>query len=130
MQERVLKNPKIKVLWNRLPVEAIGNRLLQQVHLKNTTDDSVETVDMNGLFYAIGHSPNTSIMADSGLLDGDGYVITVPGSSRTAIEGVFAAGDVQDKRYRQAITAAGSGCMAALDCERWLEERGEQDVPE
>ncbi|KAI9011394.1 hypothetical protein BC832DRAFT_529139 [Gaertneriomyces semiglobifer] len=124
MADRLLRNPKIEVLWNTVPVEAKGDgRLLKHLVLKDTKTGETRDLDVNGLFYAIGHKPNTAILEGTGVeLDKDGYVITQAGSTYTSVPGVFAAGDVQDKRYRQAITAAGSGCMAALDCERWLEE--------
>jgi thioredoxin reductase (NADPH) len=123
MQERMLKNPKIKVEWNTLPIEATGNgKKLTALKVKDTKTGEQRLLEVNGLFYAIGHTPNTDIFKATTLeMDKDGYILTKPGSSLTNIEGVFAAGDVQDKRYRQAVTAAGSGCMAALDCERWLE---------
>jgi thioredoxin reductase (NADPH) len=128
MANRLLSNPKIEVLWNTLPVEAKGDgRLLQSVVLKDTKSGALKELPVNGLFYAIGHVPNTSIFKNTQgpqlNLDKDGYIQVTPGTSRTNIEGVFAAGDVQDKKYRQAVTAAGSGCMAALDCERWLESQ-------
>ncbi|KAJ1541498.1 thioredoxin-disulfide reductase, partial [Nowakowskiella sp. JEL0078] len=125
MQDRVLKNPKIKVLWNTEPIEAKGDgNLLKELVIRNTKSSEEKSLVVSGLFYAIGHEPNTKwITSESGVdLDSDGYVMVTPGTSRTNIPGLFAAGDVQDKRYRQAVTAAGSGCMAALDCERWLEE--------
>ncbi|KAJ3019983.1 thioredoxin-disulfide reductase [Thoreauomyces humboldtii] len=125
MADRLLAHPKVEVLWNKVPVEAKGDRLLKQLVIEDTVTKEQSTLDVNGLFYAIGHTPNTTVF--KGQLDTDevGYLKVyahngVP-STRTNIEGVFAAGDVQDKTYRQAITAAGSGCMAALDCERWLE---------
>ncbi|KAI9105438.1 YHR106Wp-like protein [Phlyctochytrium arcticum] len=132
MAERLLKNPKIEVLWNTIPVEAKGDgQLLKSLDIQDTKSKEIRSLEVNGLFYAIGHQPNTGILApakDAGSnaprveLDESGYIVTTPGSSHTSVDGLFAAGDVQDKRYRQAITAAGSGCMAALDCERWLEE--------
>ncbi|KAI8926598.1 hypothetical protein BC831DRAFT_500711 [Entophlyctis helioformis] len=135
MADRLLKHPKVEVIWNTVPVEAKGNgRLLQSLVLQDTVTKEHRELPVNGLFYAIGHKPNTDVVASGGGADGkgpqveldrDGYIVTKPGTSLTNIPGVFAAGDVQDKRYRQAVTAAGSGCMAALDCERWLEEHGE-----
>jgi thioredoxin reductase (NADPH) len=127
MQDRVLSHPKIEIRWNTLPTEAKGSgRLLEKLALKDTKTGAQSELEVNGLFYAIGHTPNTSFLKnESGKYqvkcDEDGYVIHGTGSSETNVEGVFAAGDVADKKYRQAITAAGSGCMAALDCERWLE---------
>ncbi|KAJ3111563.1 thioredoxin-disulfide reductase [Phlyctochytrium bullatum] len=130
MAERLLANPKIEVLWNVVPVEAKGGKLLEELVLEDTKTKEKRKLPVSGLFYAIGHTPNTAFLKDpvTGVpqveVDEDGYVKTKPGTSYTSVEGVFAAGDVQDRRYRQAVTAAGSGCMAALDCERWLELKG------
>lgn len=122
MADRVLKNPKIEVLWDSVPVEAIGNeKQLIAIKYKNVKTEQIEELPASGLFYAIGHKPNTDPFVGQLDMDEEGYLITRPGSTYTNIEGVFAAGDVQDKKYRQAVTAAGSGCMAALDAERWLE---------
>ncbi|MDX1959197.1 MAG: thioredoxin-disulfide reductase [Leptospiraceae bacterium] len=124
MQKRVLANPKIEILWNTAIEEARGGAGgLSSVLLKDTQNGSTRELEVGGLFYAIGHVPNTAIFKDFLTLDETGYVITEPGTTKTNIPGVFAAGDVQDKVYRQAITAAGSGCMAALEAERWLQER-------
>jgi thioredoxin reductase (NADPH) len=122
MQKRVLENPKIMVLWNSVVVDAVGETGLRGVMIRHLPDGTEKTIEASGLFYAIGHTPNTALFQGQIELDGTGYIVTRPGSSRTSVEGVFAAGDVQDSRYRQAVTAAGSGCMAALDCERWLGE--------
>jgi len=121
MQERALANPKIEILWNHTVTDIHGDATLTGIEVTNTVDGSVSTLPVTGLFIAIGHRPNTDLFA--GVLDMDetGYLVTEPGSTRTNIEGVFACGDVQDHTYRQAITAAGSGCMAAIDAERWLE---------
>lgn len=122
MAERALKNPKIQVLWNSQVEEVLGNgKSVTGVKLKNTQTGSVEEMPMQGLFLAIGHKPNTEIFKQWLELDPAGYIKTRPGSTYTNVEGVFAAGDVQDHVYRQAITAAGTGCMAAIDVERWLE---------
>jgi len=121
MQERVLKNPKIKIIWDSAVIEALGDNVLQKVKVQNLKTNQVQELEANGLFYAIGHKPNTDPFAGQIELDEDGYIITKPGTTQTNIVGVFAAGDVQDKRYRQAITAAGTGCMAALECEKFLE---------
>jgi thioredoxin reductase (NADPH) len=122
MQERALKNPKIEVIWNSAVEEILGVEAghVTGVKLKNlvTGEDSEMAVD--GVFSAIGHEPNTSLFKGVLEMDDKGYLKTVPGTSLTNIPGVFAAGDVQDARYRQAITAAGSGCMAALDAEKFL----------
>ncbi|ORX96106.1 thioredoxin reductase [Basidiobolus meristosporus CBS 931.73] len=122
MAERLLKNPKIEVLWNTVPIEAKGDgKLLKSLVLQDTKTKESREMEMNGLFYAIGHKPNTEPFKDQVDLDQDGYIKVEPGSSKTNVPGVFAAGDVQDRRYRQAITAAGSGCMAALDSLHFLE---------
>ena len=124
MQDRVLNTPNIKIYWNSETDEVLGDKNVEAVRIKNIRTGAVETIPVKGFFVAIGHQPNSEIF--KGWLDMDeaGYIKTVPGSSRTNIEGVFASGDVQDKIYRQAVTAAGSGCMAALDAERWLGAKG------
>ena len=124
MQERVLKHPKIEILWNTVLVDVLGESAVSAVRLKDVTSHQERELACGGLFYAIGFTPNTALFAGQLQLDRDGYLITAPGSARTSVPGVFACGDVQDTRYRQAVTAAGSGCMAALDCERWLAESG------
>lgn len=122
MQKRVLENPKIMVLWNCQVVDAVGEAGLRGVVVRHLPDGTERTVEAAGLFYAIGHEPNTGLFRGQLEMDETGYLVTRPGTTFTSVPGVFAAGDVQDKRYRQAVTAAGSGCMAALDCERWLQE--------
>lgn len=123
MQKRAMEHPKIEILWNQTVVEAKGGAGgLSSIVLENTKDKSQKDLEVGGLFYAIGHVPNTEIFKGQLQLDETGYIITKPGTTQTNVEGVFAAGDVQDKVYRQAITAAGSGCMAALEAERWLED--------
>lgn len=124
MQDRVLNTPNIKVYWNTDTVEVIGDKNVSAVKIKNNKTGVEQDIPVNGFFVAIGHQPNSDIF--KGFLDMDeaGYIKTVPGTSKTNIEGVFAAGDVQDKIYRQAVTAAGSGCMAALDAERYLSAKG------
>ncbi len=125
MAERTVNHPKIEMVWNHVPVETKGDgNLLKSVVVKNVLTDEVKEIPANGLFYAIGHKPNTDPFVGQLDLDEQGYIKTVPGTTRTSVEGVFAAGDVQDKVYRQAISAAGSGCMAALEAERWLEAQG------
>lgn len=121
MQERAFANPKIEVLWNHTVTKINGENKVDGIEVTNTVDGSVSTLPVTGVFIAIGHRPNTDLF--SGVLDMDeaGYLQTQPDSSYTNIDGVFACGDVQDHTYRQAITAAGSGCMAAIDTERWLE---------
>ena len=121
MQERALKNDKIEVRWNTKPVELHGDPKLEGITVEDTKTGERSRMDVTGLFVAIGHRPNTDLF--TGILDMEdsGYLVTAPGSTATNIPGVFACGDVQDHTYRQAITAAGSGCMAAIDAERWLE---------
>ncbi len=124
MQDRVMKNPKIEVVWNVDVTEVKGDgRQVTGIMLKNTVNGEVKEMPLQGLFIAIGHKPNTDLF--KGMLDMNeaGYLVTKPGSTYTNIDGVFASGDVQDPHYRQAITAAGSGCMAAIDAERWLEAK-------
>ncbi|TPV96654.1 MAG: thioredoxin-disulfide reductase [Myxococcales bacterium FL481] len=123
MQKRTLENPKITVHWNRQVSEVQGEDTVTGVVLSSTVDDANEEIAVTGLFLAIGHVPNSQIFA--GQLDADevGYLKVRPGSSFTNVDGVFACGDVADKHYRQAVTAAGTGCMAAIDAERWLAEQ-------
>jgi thioredoxin reductase (NADPH) len=124
MQKRALQNPKIEILWNSEVLEAKGGAGgLSTIVLNDTVKHSKKDLEVGGLFYAIGHKPNTEIFQGILNLDEQGYIVTIPGTTKTNIPGIFAAGDVQDKNYRQAITAAGSGCMAALEAERWLQER-------
>jgi len=127
MQDRVFKDPKIEVVWNTEAIEALGEAKLTGVRVKNVKSGEEKVIEANGLFYAIGHVPNTAFLAGQLTLDDTGYVITESRSTVTNIGGVFAAGDVQDKIYRQAITAAGSGCMAALEAERWLSHHGTEN---
>lgn len=124
MAERTLKHPKIEVIWNSEVLEVIGNgKNVSGIRLGSTTGGPTKDLNVTGVFIAIGHKPNTDLF--KGVLDMNetGYLLTKPGSTYTNIEGVFAAGDVQDPYYRQAITAAGTGCMAAIDAERWLESQ-------
>mgnify|MGYP001374989848 CR=1 FL=1 len=123
MVDRALENPKIDVLWNSEVIDMVGDPNdggLQSARVKNIKDGTESNVDCDGLFLAIGHIPNSSLFKGQLDMDSSGYIITKPGSSKTSVEGVFAAGDIQDSIYRQAITAAGSGCMAALDAEHFL----------
>jgi thioredoxin reductase (NADPH) len=124
MQDRVKNTPNIKIYWNSETDEVIGDKSVEGVRIHNNQTGEKVEVPVRGFFVAIGHKPNSDIF--QGMLDMDesGYILTVPGSAKTNVEGVFACGDVQDKIYRQAITAAGSGCMAALDTERYLSEKG------
>ena len=121
MQERAFANEKIEFLWNSQVTKLLGEEKVTGIEVKSTVDGTTSTLDVTGVFVAIGHKPNTGLF--EGILDMEstGYLVTKPGSTYTNIDGVFACGDVQDHTYRQAITAAGSGCMAAIDCERWLE---------
>jgi thioredoxin reductase (NADPH) len=127
MAKRLLAHPKVEVVWNTVGKEACGDgKLLQSVKVENVKTGEISEIKANGLFYAIGHTPATQIVQGQIETDEDGYIKTIPGSSLTSVKGVFAAGDVQDKRYRQAITSAGSGCMAALDCEKLLSEEANE----
>ena len=123
MQDRVFSKPKIEFLWNHEVAEYIGDTKLEGLRVQNVIHQSQSILEVSGVFIAIGHTPNTSIFENQLTLHDNGYIKTDSDSSRTNIEGVFACGDVQDFTYRQAITAAGSGCMAAIDAERWLEEQ-------
>lgn len=120
MQHRVLNTPNIEVLFNSETDEILGENGVEGVRVKNNVTGELKEISIKGFFVAIGHHPNTDIFKPYIETDEQGYIKTVPGSSYTNIEGVFCAGDAQDKIYRQAVTAAGSGCMAALDAERWL----------
>lgn len=120
MQDRAFSNPKLEILWNTEATEAVGENALQGLKIINNKTQTESTLAVKGLFYAIGHIPNTSFLDGQVECDSSGYILTKPGSTLTNVPGVFACGDVQDKHYRQAITAAGSGCMAALDAEHFL----------
>ncbi len=123
MQERVLRHPKITVHWHTQAVDVYGNGKLGGVRVKNNQTQQEWDLAVGGLFYAIGHTPNTDLFQGQLELDATGYIVTQPGSVATSVPGVFACGDVQDHEYRQAVTAAGTGCMAALLAERWLAEQ-------
>lgn len=121
MQDRVLNNPKITVHWHSEPIDVFGeNNWMTGVKIRDTRTGEERELEAKGMFYAIGHTPNTSLFKGQLELDSVGYIVTKPDSVETSVEGVYAAGDVQDREYRQAITAAGTGCMAALLAERWL----------
>jgi thioredoxin reductase (NADPH) len=123
MASRLLKHPKVTVRFNTVATEIKGDdRLMQALVVRDVVTGATETVPANGLFYAIGHDPATALVRGQLEVDEDGYVKTTPGTPMTSVEGVFAAGDVQDKRYRQAITSAGTGCMAAMEAEKFLSE--------
>ena len=125
LQERLFNNKKIEVIWNSKVSEFIGDEnpnTLKKIILENTLDSSKTTIDVNGAFIAIGHDPATSLFINKLKMDEENYIITKPDSTETSIKGVFAAGDVKDKIYRQAVTAAGMGCMAALEAEKYIAE--------
>lgn len=122
MQKRLFENKKINMVWSSLPIEAIGENYLTGVKIQNVKDKTEKILNANGLFYAVGHIPNTEFLSGQIQTDTSGYIITSAGTTQTNIKSVFACGDVQDKRYRQAITAAGTGCMAALEAEKFLTE--------
>ncbi|TAH06811.1 MAG: thioredoxin-disulfide reductase [Sphingobacteriia bacterium] len=124
MQDRVLASPNIKVYWNTDTDEILGEKKVEAVRIKNSQTLQTQDIPISGFFVAIGHQPNSHIFNGWINMDETGYILTQPGTTKTNIEGVFAAGDVQDKNYRQAVTAAGSGCMAALDAERYLTAKG------
>ena len=123
LQDRAFANKKIEIIWDSIPREAIGDQVLSGVKIKNVKSGEERVIDANGLFYAVGHLPNTAFLDNQVNLDDSGYIITKSGTTQTSVEGVFACGDVQDKRYRQAVTAAGTGCMAALETEHYLSEQ-------
>lgn len=122
MQARVSSNPKIDILWNSRIDEILGQQAVEGVRIKSNMDDSAREIALEGVFVAIGHHPSTELFAGQLDLSPEGYILTQAGTSLTNLPGVFAAGDVQDNRYRQAITSAGSGCKAALDAEKYLAE--------
>jgi thioredoxin reductase (NADPH) len=132
LQRRLFANPKIRVIWNSVVEDILGSppapgrpEVVAGLALRDTVTGARSTLDTDGAFIAIGHVPTTGFLAGQLTLDADGYVVTTPGSTKTSRPGVFAAGDVQDKIFRQAVTAAGTGCMAALEAEKWLAERAE-----
>ena len=120
MIRRVLDHDKIEIIWDTVVEEVIGENEVTALRLRNVATDEVSNLEVDGMFVAIGHTPNTSTFDGVLDLDTDGYIVTDPGTTRTSVPGVFAAGDVVDKVYRQAVTAAGMGCQAAIDAERWL----------
>ena len=131
LQDRLFANPKIKVIWDHQVEEIVGGndpKSVEGVRLKNTRTGAIQQIATDGVFVAIGHTPNTALFKDQLPLDKDGYLTTKPGTTQTAIAGVFAAGDVQDKIYRQAVTAAGSGCMAALEAEKFVAGHGSAEA--
>ncbi len=124
MQARVLATKNIKIYWNAETDEILGEKVVEGVRIKNNQTGEKQVIPITGFFVAIGHKPNSDIFKDYLDMDPVGYINTIPGTAKTNIEGVFACGDVQDSHYRQAVTAAGSGCMAALDAERYLTVAG------
>ena len=121
MQDRAFKNPKLEFVWNSVVSDIVGESKVESLELTDTETGDIRSLSVDGLFVAIGHIPNTTLFTDQVEMFDSGYIKTVPGTTQTNVEGVFAAGDVQDSTYRQAITTAGSGCMAAIEVERWLE---------
>ena len=124
MQDRVLNTPNIKVYFNTETDEILGEKKVEGVRILNTKTNTKQEIPVSAFFVAIGHTPNSGIFKDYVTMDETGYILTEPGTTKTNVPGVFASGDVQDKNYRQAVTAAGSGCMAALDAERYLTAKG------
>jgi thioredoxin reductase (NADPH) len=124
MQDRVMNTPNIKIYFNTETDEILGEKKVEGVRILNTKTNTKQEIPVSAFFVAIGHTPNSGIFKDYVTMDETGYILTVPGTTKTNVEGVFASGDVQDKNYRQAVTAAGSGCMAALDAERYLTSKG------
>jgi thioredoxin reductase (NADPH) len=120
MQHRVMNTPNIEILYNTQTLEILGEQGVNGVRIKNTVSQEESTLSVTGFFVAIGHTPNSQIFSGQLTMDAEGYIQTIPGSSKTNIEGIFACGDVQDKTYRQAVTAAGTGCMAALEIDKFL----------
>ncbi|MBN9509603.1 MAG: thioredoxin-disulfide reductase [Alphaproteobacteria bacterium] len=127
LQRRLFAEPKVRVIWDSVVEEILGPEKPATVHgltLRNVHSGERSRLDVDGVFVAIGHTPNTAPFAGQVAMDPEGYILTAPGSTRTSVDGVFAAGDVQDKIWRQAVTAAGTGCMAALEAEKWLAAQG------
>ena len=124
MQNRAKINPKIEIVWNKVVVEFLGENMITGLKLRDTVSGELSDVAVTGAFEAIGHVPNTGFLKEQIATNDLGYIVTLPGSTRTNVEGVFAAGDVQDHKFRQAITAAASGCMAAVEAEGWLRDQG------
>jgi thioredoxin reductase (NADPH) len=121
MQDRAFKNPKIRFIWDSVVTDIVGEGKVEGLHLRNTVTGETSFLPVQGVFVAIGHAPNTDLFSGQLDMDEAGYLLTAVGSTATSVPGVFACGDVQDHTYRQAVTAAGTGCMAAIDAERWLE---------
>jgi thioredoxin reductase (NADPH) len=128
MQDRAFANPKIEFRWNSVVEEVLGDGRVHALRLRDVETGAVDDLEVTGAFVAIGHTPNTQLFVGQLDLDENGYILTKPGTAQTSVPGVFAGGDVQDHTYRQAITAAGSGCMAALEAERYLEALGDHSA--
>jgi thioredoxin reductase (NADPH) len=128
MQDRARANPKIRFLWDTVVTDVDGEQKVEGLRLRNVRTGEDSTMAVSGLFVAIGHQPNTDLFKGQLEMEDSGYLVTEPGTTHTNVEGVFAAGDVQDHRYRQAVTAAGTGCMAAIDLERWLEAQTDHQM--
>jgi thioredoxin reductase (NADPH) len=128
MQDRAFSNPKIEFRWNSVVDRVTGDGRLESIVLRDTETDATSELAVSGMFVAIGHDPNTALFAGQLALDADGYIVTRPGSTETSVPGVYAGGDVQDRTYKQAVTAAGSGCMAALEAEHYLEALGDRSI--
>ena len=131
LQQRLAANPKVRVIWDTVVEEITGTEkpsVVNGLRLKNVKTGEASALPVDGVFIAIGHTPTTQVFHDQVALDAEGYVITTPGSTRTSVPGVYAAGDVQDKIWRQAVTAAGTGCMAALEVEKWLAEHAPESI--
>lgn len=124
MQQRAKSHPKIEILWDSVVTEVLGDQVVRQVKIQNLKTNAVSVHEAGGVFFAVGHTPNTAFLKGLVELHPNGYIKVEPGTCQTSMPGIFAAGDVQDHVYRQAITAAGSGCMAAIEAERWLSEHG------
>jgi thioredoxin reductase (NADPH) len=124
MQKRALENKKIEMVWDSVLEDAVGDQFVTAARIKNVKTNEVKELAVAGIFYAIGHTPNTQPFKGQIDLDETGYIKVKLGTQETNVEGVFAAGDVHDHKYRQAVTAAGTGCAAALEAERWLGEQG------
>ena len=124
MQQRAFDNPKLEILWDTVLEDAVGADYVTGAKVKNVKNNEVKEVEVAGIFYAIGHTPNTVVFKDQIELEDNGYIKIKPGTQATSVEGIYAAGDVHDHKYRQAVTAAGTGCAAALEAERWLTEKG------
>ena len=129
MQERVFNNDKVEVLWNTEVDDVLGDKDVTGIKIRNNKSGEVKDLACTGFFLAIGHTPNSAAFKEWVDTDEVGYIVCTPDSTTTKVPGVFAAGDVKDSVYRQAVTAAGSGCMAALEAERWLEAKGYQSLP-